>query len=86
VMPNHVHAVVRLFPGEKLAANVHSWKSFSAKEANRLVGRKGRLWQREYYDRLIRNGEELDRAIRYVANNPASARLKDWEFVEVCKY
>ena len=31
VMPNHVHIVVRLFPGQKLAAVIHSWKSFSAK-------------------------------------------------------
>ena len=32
VMPNHVHVLFRLFPGERLAAIVGSWKSFTAKE------------------------------------------------------
>ncbi len=75
VMPNHVHAVVRLFPGQELAKVVKAWKNFSAKAANQALGRKGRFWQREYYDRLIRNGDELDRAISYVVENPAKAGL-----------
>ena len=73
IMPNHVHVVVRLFPGQELAKVVKAWKNFSAKAANQALGRKGRFWQREYYDRLIRNGDELDRAIRYVVENPAKA-------------
>lgn len=31
----------------------------------------GRLWQRNYYDRIIRDDDELDRARRYVTDNPA---------------
>jgi REP element-mobilizing transposase RayT len=81
VMPNHVHVVARLFPGQELAKNLKAWKNFSAKAANQALGRKGRFWQREYYDRLIRNGDELDRAIRYVVENPAKAGLKDWTWV-----
>jgi REP element-mobilizing transposase RayT len=81
IMPNHVHVVVRLFPGQELAKVVKAWKNFSAKAANLALGRKGRFWQREYYDRLIRNGEELDRAIRYIVENPAKAGLKNWTWV-----
>jgi REP element-mobilizing transposase RayT len=81
IMPNHVHVVVRLFPGQELAKVVKAWKNFSAKAANLALGRKGRFWQREYYDRLIRNGEELDRAIRYVLENPVKAGLKNWTWV-----
>jgi len=80
VMPNHVHIVARLFPGQTLAIVVHSWKSFSAKHANRILGRHGVFWQREYYDRLIRSEEEFERAIRYVTENPAKAQLKDWKW------
>ena len=29
-----------------------------------------RLWQRNYYERVIRDGRELDRAREYIANNP----------------
>jgi REP element-mobilizing transposase RayT len=81
VMPNHVHVVVRLFPGQELARVVKAWKTFSAKAANHALGRKGRFWQREYYDRLIRNGDELSRAIQYVLENPGKAGLKNWSWV-----
>jgi len=81
VMPNHVHVVARLFPGQELPKVIKAWKNFSAKAANQALGQKGRFWQREYYDRLIRNGEELDRAIRYVVQNPAKAGLKNWTWV-----
>ena len=81
VMPNHVHVVVRLFPCQELARVVKAWKTFSAKAANHALGRKGRFWQREYYDRLIRNGDELSRAIQYVLENPGKAGLKNWSWV-----
>ena len=81
IMPNHVHVVVRLFPGQELAKVVKAWKNFSAKAANQTLGRKGQFWQREYYDRLIRNGDELNRAIKYVIENPAKAGLKNWTWV-----
>ena len=81
VMPNHVHVVLRLLPGQELAAVVHSWKSFTAKRANQILRRSGSLWGREYYDHLIRDGDELDRIIRYVKNNPIKAGLKDWVWV-----
>ena len=60
---------------------VHSWKSFSAKQANRTLGRHGVFWQREYHDHLIRSEEEFERALRYLAENPAKANLKDWKLV-----
>jgi len=81
IMPNHVHVVARLFPGQELARVVKAWKDFSAKAANQTLGRKGRFWQREYYDRMIRNEDELDRSIRYVLENPARAGLKNWIWV-----
>jgi len=83
IMPNHLHVVVRLLPGENLSAVVHSWKSFSAKQANRILGAHGAFWQREYYDHLIRGEEEFERAMRYVAENPEKANLKNWKWVWV---
>jgi len=83
IMPNHIHVVVRLFPGHSLADTIHSWKSFSAKQANRVLGTHGAFWQREYYDHLIRSEEEFEHAVRYVAENPAKANLKHWKWVWV---
>jgi REP element-mobilizing transposase RayT len=81
VMPNHVHVVCRLLPGQELSKALQAWKSFTARKANEILGRSGVFWQREYYDRLIRDGGELDRAIRYVVGNPERAGLKDWKWV-----
>jgi len=84
VMPNHVHVAVKIFPGQNLASVVHSWKSFTAKQANKLLGQSGSFWQREYYDHLVRDQAELERAIRYVAENPEKAKLRNWKWVWVC--
>ena len=81
VMPNHVHVVCRLLPGQELSKVLQGWKSFTARKANEILGRGGAFWQREYYDRLIRDGDELERAVRYVVNNPERAGLKGWKWV-----
>ncbi|MBX7131272.1 MAG: DEAD/DEAH box helicase [Fimbriimonadaceae bacterium] len=81
IMPNHVHVVAQLAPGEKLAEVVHSWKSYTSKLANKLLGRSGEFWAREYYDHLIRDEEELDKAVEYTLSNPAAAGLSNWPWV-----
>ena len=60
---------------------IRSWKLFTARKANRVLGRSGVFWQREYYDRLIREDGELDRAIQYVLGNPERAALKGWNWL-----
>jgi len=77
-MPNHVHAVVRPLPGHELADILHSWKSFTAKKINGVLGQEGQLWQEEYYDHLVRDEEELAAIISYVVSNPHRAGLRDW--------
>lgn len=84
IMPNHVHVVFKIFPGHTVAEVVHSWKSYTAKSANQILDRTGSFWQREYYDHLIRDRSELERAIRYVARNPEKANLKGWPWVWQC--
>jgi REP element-mobilizing transposase RayT len=81
VMPNHVHVLFQTIGKIPLAGILHSWKSYSAKAANQILGRSGEFWQREYYDHLIRNEAEFDRAMRYVMENPSKAGFKDWPWV-----
>jgi REP element-mobilizing transposase RayT len=81
VMPNHVHAVFQPLEDWKLSEVLHTWKSYSAKEANRILRRSGDLWQREYYDHLIRNREDFQRCVHYVLQNPGKAGLRDWPWV-----
>ena len=49
VMPNHAHVLVEVWE-TPLAAVLHSWKGFTARAANKLLGRAGAFWQREYWD------------------------------------
>ena len=83
VMPNHVHLLVEVWD-KPLAGLVKSWKGYSARQINRILGRTGPLWQEEYWDRYIRNEEHFQKALRYVEGNPVRARLvresADWPF------
>ncbi len=49
---------------------VRAFKSIGAVQINRALGRRGRLWQRNYYERIIRNDDELRRIREYIASNP----------------
>jgi len=81
VMPNHVHVVMTLAKGERIDKVVHSWKSYSAKQANKVLRRVGEFWQDDYWDRSIRDERELENTIAYVVSNPAKAGLRGWRFV-----
>ena len=80
IMPNHVHVVVQPFGGHPLSSIVHSWKRYSAREANKLLDRGGSFWQVEYYDHLIRDKNDLLHHIEYTWNNSDVAGLKNWKW------
>ncbi len=76
VMPNHVHAVVWPLPGHTLSDILHSWKSFTSSQANKLLRRTGQeFWQTESFDHWIRDDAEHARLVAYVENNPVKARF-----------
>ena len=79
VMPNHVHVVLRPFDGT-LSRVVQSWKTYSANRANALLQRAGTFWQREYFDRVIRDDWDLEKTVEYVLANPMKAGLEKWPF------
>ena len=81
VMPNHVHALVELAPGVELGETVKRWKGLSARAVNAALGRRGGgLWQRDYFDRLVRGPEHFERCVRYIRGNPAKAGLGEGEW------
>ena len=75
IMPNHVHALFESMPGEPLGTVVSSWKRFTAREANLRLGRSGAFWQRDYWDRFIRNEEHCRAVVDYIDLNPVKAGL-----------
>jgi len=74
VMPNHVHALVEIWQ-VPLGKILQSWKSYTSKEANQILGREGTFWAEDYFDRYIRDEDHFRRTVRYIENNPVNARL-----------
>src|SRR5205807_4488895 len=72
--------VLQPFAGFDLPDILHSWKSYTAKLANRLLTRTGEFWQAEYYDHLIRGDEDLLHAVECAWLNPEKAGLSDWKW------
>ena len=75
IMPNHVHVLFKLLGDISVSSILHSWKSFTSKEANKILNRTGEFWQREYFDILTRSERQLEFFLRYVLNNPVKAGL-----------
>lgn len=90
VMPNHLHGIVVLredasvgapLVGARLGAIVGAFKSITTVEYGRgarthgWAGFRGRLWQRNYYEHVVRDEADLSRVRRYVEKNPLR-----WEF------
>lgn len=58
-------------PAGALSAAVGAFKSAATREVNRLRGTPGApLWQRNYYEHVVRNEAALNRLRRYIAENP----------------
>lgn len=83
VMPNHVHSLVHIWD-VPLSRVMQNWKSMIAVEANRVLGRNGSFWQREYWDTFMRDEAQERKATRYIENNPVKAKLcvapEEWKF------
>ena len=81
VMPNHVHVLFRPLGEHTVGEIVKSWKSFSAREVNKRLGKKGALWMDEYWDRLIRDEAHFEQVVDYIRNNPVEGGLKKGEYL-----
>jgi len=81
VMPNHVHAIFAPRQPWTLPKLVHSWKTFTARSLNQQSGGTGSVWQKDYYDRLIRDERHFENVVRYVRNNPTKAHLSPGSYL-----
>jgi REP element-mobilizing transposase RayT len=87
VMNDHVHVVVTPFTGFELESILKSWKGYSSRRIHDAAGRRGRLWQCEGYDRILRDRRSFEIALHYVALNPIkrwpTARHYRWLWIEL---
>ncbi len=90
LMPNHLHGLIVLYkkkraeinsapttekPSVSLARLVQSFKSLTRMQARKQLGRANPLWQRDYYEHVVRNENALTAIQRYIHENPAR-----WDF------
>jgi type I restriction enzyme R subunit len=81
VMPNHIHWL--LVPSRtELELVLKRVKAASAVEINRLLDRRGTLWQAESYDHIVRDLRQLHAYREYIADNPNRANIA----VSECAY
>lgn len=75
-MPDHVHFLISPCSSrdQKLSLFVQRWKS-SVTIRLRKRGLVGNIWQKEFFDRLLRSNEKLTEKWAYVRANPVRAGL-----------
>ncbi|SMP69858.1 Transposase IS200 like [Neorhodopirellula lusitana] len=78
VMPNHVHLIASFIGDTELEKQCYSWKKFSARGINRELGVRGRFWQEESFDHLIRSPEQFAAIVRYIRCNPQHLKAGDF--------
>ena len=76
---NDVGATLVVAP--TLGAVIGAFKSLTTVEYARNIRNQDwpafreRLWQRNYYEQIVRNNEALQRTLDYISNNPANWTL-----------
>ena len=83
VMPDHVHLLFQPWPKGGDPSNnavfwsipelMHSLKSFTAHEINKVEKSHGPVWEEEVFDRYIRSEADLHEKFRYICRNPWAA-------------
>jgi len=84
LMPDHAHWLVQLGEDDPLSLVVNRLKSASARYVNRILQRKGPIWEPAYHDHCLRREEDLRSVARYMIANPVRAglvqRIVDYPF------
>jgi REP element-mobilizing transposase RayT len=88
LMPNHWHALLRPQPNCQLALPeiMKRLKGRTAKAIRQVFGGEGAFWQREWFDRWMRDDTEHRRTMEYIRNNPVKAglvaRWQEWPWTK----
>ena len=82
IMPNHCHALIVPLANStrSLGEIMKRIKGRTGRLIRTTAGGGGAVWQREWFDRWIRDDHEWERTVAYIRNNPVKAGLvAKWE-------
>jgi len=77
VMPDHYHVLLTLRADTSVSEVVRRIHSLFARACRSSTGVRGRIWQRRFYDHVIRDETDLRTKLVYLHNNPVRAELTD---------
>jgi putative transposase len=80
VMPNHVHLLAVFPEADAMKAQCGSWLHYTAVRINQALGEKGKFWQQEPFDHIVRSLDQYEYLRQYIADNPQKARLAPGEY------
>jgi REP element-mobilizing transposase RayT len=84
LMPDHLHLLVSPQNGANLSAVLGNYESYLTHVAWGW-GVIGRLWQRSFYDHILRSAEAAPDVVEYILDNPVKAGLVGrWEEWPLC--
>ena len=76
IMPDHVHFFCTDSErGTTLSAFVGRWKEWTTKRLRQVIDLQGAVWQKGFFDHLLRSSESYSAKWEYVRNNPVRAKL-----------
>ena len=75
IMPNHIHVLVK--QNDTLTNVIRILKGGAAHIINTSLGRKGAVWSRDYYDKLVRDEHHFQQIYEYIKHNAVKANLVD---------
>ena len=64
-MPNHIHMIIHKTDGKPIASDIRSFKVLVTKSIGKSI------WQRSFYDHIIRNEADYLIKWKYIDENPA---------------
>lgn len=84
IMPNHIHGILMIADGPRrsavprlrtvapgsLGAIVRAFKAATTRRATMMHGIREPLWQRNYYEHIVRSEESLQKIREYICDNP----------------
>ena len=75
LMPDHLHGIIVITElnenTSSLSTIIQNFKSISSRKINRINKNSGMsIWQRNYYERIVRCEQELQNLREYIQNNP----------------
>lgn len=80
IMPTHVHLLLEPLKNHDLSRLLKGIKGANAREASKRIGTAATFWLDESFDHVVRTEKQYQRLVRYIADNPVKAGLREDEY------